>query len=198
MVTSGHKVGRQTSGNNLCRFVSTFSQNSVHPSSTCQLEKSRVLSIRFTLGQRSSKKLHTIEKIQLAAFSRCIVFYTVWQEIFVTNLISSLSSEQFFDEIEFLTNFFHKTRVVGWGAFMNVTINGKQKSDDRTTGEQRVTTDVWRKQIPGELPEGRFWRNFFADENFLLYSSALFHNFPWINEQQSKARGLQIGLKPVQ
>ena len=47
----------------------------------------------------------------------------VLQETFVKNLISSLSSKQFFEEIKILTYFFHKTE--------------QPKS-------KRVTTDVWR------------------------------------------------------
>ena len=37
--------------------------------------------------------------------------HTVEQEIFVRNLISSLSSKQFFDKIKFLTKLFHKPQV---------------------------------------------------------------------------------------
>ena len=43
---------------------------------------------------------------------------------------------------------------------MIVKINNKQQSDDWTTEEQQVTTDVWQKWIPDELPDGRFWRIF--------------------------------------
>ena len=43
---------------------------------------------------------------------------------------------------------------------MNVKINDKQQNNDRTIEEQHATTDVWRKYIPDELPDGRFWQNF--------------------------------------
>ena len=43
---------------------------------------------------------------------------------------------------------------------MNVKINDKQQNNDRTNEEQQATSDVWRKWIPDELPDGRFWRNF--------------------------------------
>ena len=48
--------------------------------------------------------------------------------------------------------------------FMNEKINDKQQSDDRMIEEQQATTDVWRKLIPDELPDRRFWRNFSLTE----------------------------------
>ena len=62
--------------------------------------------------------------------------HTVQQESFVRNLISSLSSKQFFDEIKFLTKFFNKTASVRLEISMNVKINDTPKSDDRTTEKQ--------------------------------------------------------------
>ena len=51
-----------------------------------------------------------------------LVSITVQQEIFVRNLISSLSSKQ----IKFLTKFFHETTSVGSEILKNAKINDKQ------------------------------------------------------------------------
>ena len=77
-----------------------------------------------------------------------------------------------FDKNKFLTTFSQNHKCgTGSETFMNVKINDKQKSDNRTAEEQ--TSDNWR------LTKINSWRTawrslltkFFADENFLLYSS---------------------------
>ena len=61
--------------------------------------------------------------------------------------------------LNLIPDYFSQTRSVGSETFMNVKINGKQKSDERTTGEQMFDENIFLTDCL-----------MLADENFLLYS----------------------------
>ena len=101
---------------------------------------------------------------QRDAFQKyCNRWLAIWQGTFIWPLWLTVKLEifvAFIKAIFWLSNFFHKTRSVGSQTFMNVKMNGKQMSDRRTTGEQTSDDRRLTKIYSGELPDGRFWRNF--------------------------------------
>ena len=58
---------------------------------------------------------------------------------------------QEFNFVAFVKAIFWLLKLKSWLIFFHKTERQKSK---------RATTDVWRKWIPDELPDGRFWRNF--------------------------------------
>ena len=62
--------------------------------------------------------------------------------------------------------------------FMNVKINDKQKSDDRTIENQASDDWLLRKINSWRTVRRSLLTKFFADENFLLYSSTSNHQGP--------------------